>query len=55
MELSIDGKLADGDRVTFPQHGVERRVIARLRPVAETEAAPLVQAVPEQRRRLEGS
>jgi cyclic beta-1,2-glucan synthetase len=55
VELSIDGKLADGDRVTFPQHGVERRVIARLRPVAETGATPPAQAVPEQRRGLEGS
>ena len=55
VELSIDGKLADGDRVTFPRHGAQRRVIARLLPVAETDAAPPVQAVPEQRRSLEGS
>ena len=55
VELSIDGKLADGDRVTFPQHGIERRVIARLRPVAVTDAAAPAQAAPAQRRGLERS
>jgi cyclic beta-1,2-glucan synthetase len=55
VELSIDGKLVDGDRVTFPQNGVERRVIARLRLVAVTDAAAPAQAAPAQRRGVERS
>jgi cyclic beta-1,2-glucan synthetase len=55
VELSIDGKPADGDRVKFPQHGVERRVIVRLRPVAVTDRIGPRSATPPNRQGVEGA
>jgi cyclic beta-1,2-glucan synthetase len=39
IELTVDGHRTEGDHVTFPSGGAERRVNARLRPAAEMDAA----------------
>jgi cyclic beta-1,2-glucan synthetase len=39
VELTVDGRPANGDRVTFPSGGTERRVNVRLLPAAAMDAA----------------
>jgi cyclic beta-1,2-glucan synthetase len=55
VELTVDGRPAEGDRVTFPSGGAERRVNAQLRPGAEADAAGPTEAAAAQRWGLEGS
>jgi hypothetical protein len=55
VELTVDGRPAEGDRVTFPSGGAERRVNAQLRPAAKADAAGPTEAAAAQRWDLEGS
>jgi cyclic beta-1,2-glucan synthetase len=54
VELTVDGHPAEGDRVTFPSGGAERRINARLRPATEVDAAGPAEATSAQRRSLDG-
>jgi cyclic beta-1,2-glucan synthetase len=55
VKLTVDGRPAKGNRVTFPSGGTERRVNVRLVPAAATDAAGPVRAAPAQRGGVEGS
>ncbi len=55
IELTVDGRPARGDHVTFPSGGAVRRVNARLRPALKIDNTGSAEPLPSQRGPVDGS